>query len=84
MNRHRFFDALKKTILLSATIHLTLLVMYAIWNLDVSYINYFNMLDLEVLFPDLIKGTLSQVLAAIVMVGIFFIIYFRFTKKRDK
>ncbi|OGC81794.1 MAG: hypothetical protein A2V81_01655 [Candidatus Abawacabacteria bacterium RBG_16_42_10] len=80
--KNRRLEALKKTILLSATIHLILLITFSIVKLDAIYINYFNMLDLELLFPDIIKGPVSQIVSAVLMVTIYFIFYFRFTKNK--
>lgn len=82
ITKDRRFDALKKTILFSAAIHLILLLIYSIIKRDFIYVNYFNMLDLELLFPDIIKGTLSQIFSAMIMATIYFVMYFFFTKGR--
>jgi len=83
MIKNRFIDALVKLILLSAIIHLSLLLVYSILNLDFIYLNFFNLLDFDLFFPEVINGVLSQLLSIIVVIIVYVVIYIYFTD-RDK
>lgn len=80
INKHRLIDALKKLILFTAIIHLILLVFYSIIKYKIIYLNYFNILDLDLLFPKIINGFLSQIFSILIILIIYLIIFFKFTK----
>lgn len=71
----RFMMAVKKTVLTSVAIHLTLIVVYAVQTGNFKILNLFNILELDLYFPVLIQGAVSDILAfstLLVMLGIYF------------
>ena len=66
-----FLDALLKLMLFSASIHMIILVGAAALEGDVKILNYFNILDLELIFPSIINGMASDVVSTLVALAIF-------------
>jgi len=81
IQKNKYIDALKKLILFSAISHIILLILYSIINLTIIPLNYFNILDLDLFFPNIINGHLSQILSLIIIAIIYWIIYFFSSKK---
>lgn len=79
--KNRYLDAFLKFLLLSAIIHPSLLLISFSTNLNVSLLNYFDIIGLNLFFPGIIEGYLSQILSVIIMIAIYLIIYLHFTKK---
>ena len=79
--KNRYLDALLKFILLTAIMHVVLLIIFSIVTLNVVPLNYFNILDLDSFFPNVIEGTLSQVLSVVVMVALYLAIFSFYTKR---
>lgn len=78
MRRKRAFDALKKLIIFSAIIHLIILITYSVWYSDAAKVNYFNILEVRLLFPGFIVG---QIVSILVMVLTYAVIYRYFTRR---
>lgn len=81
MNKTRLINALEKLILVSAVFHLILLSIYSIINLDFMVLNYFNLIDLDLFFPEILNGFMSNFYSILTIFIIFLIIYFKFTRK---
>jgi len=81
ISKNRYLDAFLKFVLLTAIIHMFLLFAAAAINADITYLNYFNILDIDLFFPGVEYGLLSQVLSIAAMVVLYVIIYFYFTGK---
>jgi len=79
--KNRYLDALLKLVLFSAITHMLILVYKSLSTTDSTVMNYFNILDLDLFFDGIEKGALSQVLSIVVMLGIYFAIFFLFTRK---
>ena len=87
MNRlvqNRYLDALLKLMLLSASIHMIILILYSIVKLEPAHVNYFNILDLEFLFPGIEEGLLSNVLSAVCVVIVYLAIFILFTRGKGE
>lgn len=80
-NKSRVKEAVKKLIQFSAITHLSILFISAILESNIVVLNYFNILDIDFLFPGIIEGTASQVIALLTGFLIFVIIYAFFTNK---
>jgi|GEM_PF-751963 hypothetical protein len=78
---NRYIKALTGLVLLSASIHIVILVIYSIINLDIRYLNYFNIIDVDLFLPEIADGPLSQILSIITIVVVFIVIYAGLTKK---
>ncbi len=71
--KSKYVKALKKTILFYAITHLTILFGYAIYTTNFKLLNLFNVLDLELLFPNIINGFTSDLLSLIILIIIYLI-----------
>lgn len=79
--KNRLWDAFLKLVLFSAGLHVVLLVVYSILHLNFLPLNYFNILDIDLFFPGIINGALSNILSVICIVAIYLLIYFNLTDK---
>ena len=77
-----FMDALKKLVLLSATIHLVLLFIYSIVKSNMRVLNYFDIIHIDLFFPKIANGPSSQIYSIFLIVILYFFIYFVFSRKR--
>ncbi len=74
--KNKYLLVLKRLILFSAITHIILLIIYSFIRLDITYLNYFNILDLDLFFPNIIYGYFSQIVSILVILIIYFFIYF--------
>lgn len=79
---NRYIKALTGLVLLSASIHIVILVIYSITNWDIRYLNYFNIIDVDLFIPEVVDGLLSQILSMVTIVVIFIVIYAGLKKKK--
>lgn len=70
-----FLLSMRDLMFLSAFIHMSVLTIFAVINLDITYLNLFDILELDLIFPEIAKGMISQIASAISMVVIFGVIY---------
>lgn len=80
MVKNKYIEALIKFILFSAILHIILLVIYSIFKGKLIYLNYFKVLDLDLFFPGITNGLASQAFSFLILVLVYSVIYFRFTK----
>lgn len=78
----RMLEAFLKFVLVSALVHLSVLAVILVLTGDITYFNYFEILELEWFFPGISEGLLSQVLSAVTMVVLYAVTYFYFTKPK--
>ena len=71
MNNQHIIQALKNTILFSASTHLILLALRAIQTSDYILLNMFNILDIDLYVPHLAQGIPNFFLSQVVMLVIF-------------
>jgi len=70
----KFWSSFLKFVLLTALIHIGVLVFTAFKNGSIKYLNYFQILGLKDLFPRIINGKISDIISGLIMilmVGIF-------------
>lgn len=72
--------SLALSILLFAGLHLTILFSYSALKGDWERINVFRILDLNLFFPDISKGTFSFILSYAFFFLIFFLVLIFFSK----
>jgi len=82
ISENRYLDALLKLILLTAVIHVFVLIAAAVINADAVYLNYFNILDIDLFFPGIEQGMLSHFFSAVAMLIVYIVIYMFFTKSK--
>jgi len=71
----RYLKALQGLILFSALFHLFLLTVIALREHNLTYLNYFYILDLHYFFPWLVTGKFSHLLSFFTMALIYFLMY---------
>jgi hypothetical protein len=81
MNLRRILHSIKVVVLFSAATHLTLLAVYAVMTQSILPLNYFNIIDLDLFFPEIIEGTMSQILSFVLTALLLIGAYLFFTKK---
>ena len=77
MNNQHIIQALKNTMLFSASTHLILLIIRAIQTADYTLLNMFNILDINLYLPHLTQGIPNFFLSQIVIVVIFLFFFQR-------
>ncbi|HOJ39180.1 MAG TPA: hypothetical protein PKX93_12140 [bacterium] len=68
-------QALISLILFSAILHLILLAALAVQYRDLTFLNYFHILELHRFFPRLVTGQLTHFLSLVAIFFLFLIIY---------
>ncbi|RLC53433.1 MAG: hypothetical protein DRH89_10655 [Candidatus Cloacimonadota bacterium] len=81
--RNKYVIALKNVMLFSAIVHMIMIAIYSIVKLNTVKFNFFDILDLDLFFPNIIKGNLSQVFSIIAFVIVYCIFYF-INKEKNK
>lgn len=76
---NKYIIALKNVMLFSAIVHMIMIAIYSIVKLNTVKFNFFDILDLDLFFPNMIKGNLSQVFSIIAFVIVYCL--FLFIKK---
>ena len=80
---NKYIIALKNVMLFSAIVHMIMIAIYSIVKLNTIKFNFFDILDLDLFFPNIIKGILSQILSIIAFV-IAYCIFFFINKEKNK
>jgi hypothetical protein len=80
--KNKWLDALMKTMLLYASVHMTLLILFSFVHMDFSYLNMFKVLDLQNIFPNILTMKYSFLLSQIMTISIFIGIFFLSQKKK--
>ena len=82
MLKNRYLDSFLKFFLISAIIHIVILLFITIKERDIVYLNYFHILNINLFFKGVEVGILSQVISIVLMVIIYIIIFLFFTRKK--
>ena len=75
MKNKRLKSALIKSILVFATLHIVILIYLAVTTGNLTYINVFSILDLQVFFPGIEQGVASSAISALIVATIFMWFY---------
>ncbi len=67
----KLLNALFKAILFWAVLHLLILVLIAIKNRDISVLNIFHILQVNLLFPFPADGLLSNIVSPVVLAAVY-------------
>ena len=70
-----------KLMFLSAIIHVLLLVVLSIVRRDVSLLNFFSIIGVDLVFPKIVKGFPDQIYSLSVIIILYTFIYIFFTAK---
>ncbi len=74
--KNKYINALKGLMLFSAILHMFLLIVYSIINLNMIELNFFSIVNLDLFFPNIINGSFSQIFSIITMLVIYCTFYF--------
>lgn len=77
---NKYIDAFLKMLLFSAVFHFSLIIVYSISNFSMSQMNYFNVIGLNLFFPELSESFLYKILSCATLI----IVYLFFCVKRGK
>ncbi|HRZ85321.1 MAG TPA: hypothetical protein P5277_00935 [Candidatus Paceibacterota bacterium] len=80
--KNRYLDSLLKLFLLSAIIHVILILIYTLISGDYQTINFFNILDIDLFIPLIKSSNLIFIIASITMIAIYLIIFLLFSKNK--
>lgn len=76
MNK-KLLNALKKTILLFATLHIIILIYLTLITGNLTFINVFSILDLQEFYPGIENGTISMAVSGLIATSILIFFYYR-------
>ena len=80
--KNKYLNALLLLMLFSAIVHMIILFLMTISTFDIYALNFFNILDIDVLFPALFfNSTLSNISSVIFILSIYLIILVNNEKK---
>jgi uncharacterized protein len=77
MKINKYTTIFKKFMLFSAGLHILIIVYFSIIKSDITYLNYFNILDLDLFFSNITNGFLSQLLSILTILLILLVIYIK-------
>ena len=80
LSGNRYLDAFLKLLLLSALIHTAIKISSAILFKDTAVLNYFHILDLDLLFPQIIQITGGDMGSLAVWIIGYAVVFFLFTR----
>lgn len=82
--KNRILDMFLKFVLVTALVHIGVLIVYSIatWNLAVW--NYFNILDVSLFIPGISVGQISWMVSGAIIATLFIAIFLFFTKSEKK
>lgn len=78
---NRYVDALLKFILLSAMLHIFILAIYSIKSGQTASLNYITILDLNLLFPNILQNNYISYVSMAFAIALYSAIFFFLTKK---
>jgi hypothetical protein len=73
---NKYLDAMFKLMLVSASIHMIILIVFAIYTHNQLALNYFNILDIEFVFPSVVEGMKMNILAFLTALWIYLLFFF--------
>lgn len=83
--KNKYINGVFLLMLFSAAIHMLLLFYVSLMQKDFYILNYFNIVDFDILFPNIFKNTLTQNIVSVVFAAIiYFVIIFWNSSKENK
>ncbi|MBR9699351.1 hypothetical protein GOV09_02755 [Candidatus Woesearchaeota archaeon] len=82
MVKNRHLDTILKVIVVSAIVHIIILIISAIKERSLTSLNYFNILDIHLLYPAITTSSIAGWLALLVPIILYIVIYTTFSKKK--
>ncbi len=82
MNSKPWFLAARAVVLISATVHVTIVVLIALFRQDIALLNYFRILELDLLFPAILSFNHSTLLSFGVGLLLYTVTYTYYAQQR--
>lgn len=79
--KNRYLDALLKLMLLSAILHMAVLVVYFIIYRDISRFNFFKIIDIDLFVPELVSNNMYPY-SFFITVWLYVFLFYFFTHKK--
>ena len=81
--KNKYLDSLFIIMLFSASVHMLILFFLALRRGDLYILNYFNILDLDILFPAVFKNDFFGNFASLIFVVLFYFLILKGNRKDD-
>jgi len=81
--KNKYLDSLFIIMLFSASVHMLILFFLALSRGDLYILNYFNILDLDILFPAVFKNDFFGNFASLIFVVLFYFLILKGNRKDD-
>lgn len=78
--KNKYLNALFVLMLFSAAVHMIILICLAIFRGDIYILNYFNILDLDILFPAIFYNDFLGSILSFIFAGILYILILKLNK----
>jgi hypothetical protein len=82
IKKNKYVNALIKIMLFSAVVHMIMIGIYSFAKLNTVKFNFFDILDLDLFFPRMIHGNISQISSLVTFVLLYALIVLGITYKR--
>jgi len=69
--KNKYLNAMLVLMLFSAAVHMVILVFFALASRDLYVLNYFNILDVDLLYPAIFNTAAGNIFAGIFMIGLY-------------
>ena len=81
--KNKYLDSLSFIMLFSASVHMLILFFLALRRGDLYILNYFNILDLDILFPAVFKNDFFGNFVSLIFVILFYFLILKGNRKDD-
>ena len=78
ITKKSLWKAFKWLVLLSACTHLVLLFLSFLQTQDVTLMNYFNIIDLDLFIPNIENGIVSQIFSLGIIILLYYMLYWHY------
>jgi len=81
--KNRYLNSLFILMLFSALVHMLILFFSAFSRGDLYILNYFNILDLDILFPAIFQNNFFGNFASLIFVALFYVLILKISSKNN-
>lgn len=82
--KNPYLDALLKLMLLSAVIHILVLAIYSISHGNVSHLNFFKIINIDLFFPEIVNMDCYGLYSFVITIWLYISIYYFYNLKKKK
>jgi len=81
--KNKYLNVLFVLMLFSAAAHMIILICLAVFRGDIYILNYFNILDLDILFPTIFYNDFLENILSFIFAGILYILILKLNKPNE-